>query len=141
MVCSIEEGALDASDSQDEEQLKERTAMKNKTLAGLIVAGLVMSGATFSLLAQNGSGQGRNGCGKGYGGPPQSQEERAARQGACLEKNGGICPSGGPRTNCPAVGLGKGRGAGKGGQHGLRDGTGPRSANGTCPNTPAQTQK
>ena len=115
--------------------------MKNKTLAGLIVAGLVMSGATFSLLAQNGPGQGRNGCGKGYGGPPQSQEERAARQAACLEKNGGICPNGGPRTNCPAGGMGKGKGAGNGGRHGLRDGTGPRSANGTCPNTPAQTQK
>lgn len=69
--------------------------MKGKTLAGLIVAGLVMSGATFSLLAQNGPGQGRNGCGKGYGGPPQSQEERAARQAACREKNGGICQNAG----------------------------------------------
>jgi hypothetical protein len=119
--------------------------MKDKTLAGLIVAGLVMSGATVSLLAQNGPGQGRNGCGKGYGGPPQSQEERAARQAACLDKNGGICLNGGPRTNCPAGGMGKGKGAGKGagngGRHGLRNGTGPRSVNGNCPNTPAQTQK
>ena len=113
--------------------------MKNKALAGWIVAGLVMSGATFSLLAQNGPGQGRNGC--GYGGPPQSQEERAARQAACLEKNGGICPNGGARTNCPAGGMGKGKAPGNGGRHGLRDGTGPRSSNGTCPNTPAQTQK
>jgi hypothetical protein len=115
--------------------------MKQKTLAGLVIAGLLMSGAAFSAFAQNGPGHGRNGNGKGYGGPPQSQEERAARQAACLEKNGGICPNGGPQTNCPAGGMGKGKGAGKGGQHGLRDGTGPRNGNGTCPNTPAQTQK
>jgi hypothetical protein len=117
--------------------------MKNKALAGLVVAGLLMSGAAFSAFAQNGSGQGRHGNGQGYGGPPQTQEERVARQAACLEKNGGICPNGGPKTSCPAGGMGKGKGAckGGGGQHGLRDGTGPRSANGTCPNTPAQKQK
>lgn len=113
--------------------------MKNKTLGGLVIAGLLMSGSAFSLLAQNGPGQGCNGTGKGYGGPPQSAEERAARQAACLEKNGGVCPNGGPGTNCPTGGQGKGKG--KGGQHGLRDGTGPRSANGTCPNAPAQNQK
>lgn len=113
--------------------------MKNKTIAGLLVATLVMGGAAFTLLAQNGPGRG--GKGKGYGGPPQSQEERAARQGACLEKNGGICPNGGPRTNCPAGGMGKGKGAGNCGRNGLRDGTGPRSANGTCPNAPTQNQK
>jgi hypothetical protein len=115
--------------------------MKQKTLAGLVIPGLLMSGAAFSAFAQNGPGHGRNGNGKGYGGPPQSQEERAARQAACLEKNGGVCPNGGPQTNCAAGGMEKGKGAGKGGQHGLRDGTGPRNGNGTCPNTPAQTQK
>ena len=105
--------------------------MKNKAIAGLVVVGLLMSGAAFMVFAQNGAG--RAGNGKGYGGPPQSQEERAARQAGCLEKNGGVCPNGGAQTNCPAGGMGKGRGA--------CDGTGPRSANGTCPNAPAQKQK
>ena len=114
--------------------------MKNKAIAGLIVAGLLMSGAAFTLLAQNGPGRG--GKGKGYGGPPQSQEERAARQAACLEKNSGVCPNGGPRANCTGNGQGgQGNGKGKCDRQGLRDGTGPRSANGTCPNTPAQQQK
>jgi hypothetical protein len=114
--------------------------MKNKSLTGLIVAGLLMGGTALSVLAQNVPGQGRNGC--GYGGPPQTKEERATRQAACLEKNGGVCPNGGPRANCPGRGMGQGNGAGQGWRHGLRDGTGPRSTNGTCPlNTPAQTQK
>ena len=113
--------------------------MKQKILAGLVVAGLLASGAAFTALGQNGAG--RAGNGKGYGGPPQTQQERAARQAACLEKNGGVCPNGGPGTNCPAGGMGKGKGQGKGGQHGLRDGTGPRSTNGTCPNMPATKQK
>lgn len=113
--------------------------MKKKTLAGLVIAGLLVSGAAFTAFAQNGVG--RVGNGKGYGGPPQSQEERAARQAACLEKNGGVCPNGGSQTNCPAGGMGKGQGKGKGGQHGLRDGTGPRNASGTCPSASAQGQK
>ena len=115
--------------------------MKNKALAGLIVGGLLMSGAAFSLLAQNGPGQGRNGC--GYGGPPKTQEERAARQAACLEKNGGICPNGGPRANCSGYGRGNpGQGNGKCARQGLRDGTGPRRGNGMCPlNNQAQTRK
>lgn len=114
--------------------------MKRKTLTGLIVAGLIAGGATFTLLAQNGPGQGRNGC--GYGGPPKTEEERAARQAACLEKNGGICPNGGPRTNCPAGEIGQGKRQGQGWRRGLRDGTGPRSASGTCPlNNQARTQR
>jgi hypothetical protein len=106
--------------------------MKTKTLTGLLVAGLLLSGAAMTAMAQN--GQGGKGKGKGYGGPPQSQEERAARQAACLEQNGGICPNGGPQTNCPpdcnGQGQGKGgkgKGQGKGNQHGKRDGTGPRN--------------
>ena len=138
--CSLEEGALDASDSRNEQPSKERTAMKNKTLAALIVAGLVMSGAAFSLLAQNGPGQGRDGC--GYGGPPKTAEERAARQAVCLEKNGGVCPNGGPRANCPGYGQGaQGKGNGKCARQGVRDGTGPRSADGTRPKALAQSQK
>jgi len=128
---------MDVSDNK--KQTNERNIMKNKAIAGLIVAGLLMSGAAFSLLAQNGAG--RCGNGKGYGGPPQSQEERAARQAACLEKNGGVCPNGGPQTNCPAGGMGKGKGKGQGHQHGKRDGTGPCNAGGTCPNASAQGQK
>ncbi len=113
--------------------------MKRKTLTGLVVAGLMMGGAAFTLTAQVGPSQGRNGC--GYGGPRKTEEERAARQAACLEKNGGICPNGGPQTNCPAGGMGRGKGPGKGWRHGLRDGTGPRSASGACPLNQTQTQK
>lgn len=100
--------------------------MKHKLIAGLIVAGLLISGAALTAMAQNGPG-GKS-KGKGYGGPPQSQEERAARQAGCLEKNGGICPNGGPQTNCPADCNGQGgKGKGKGAQNGKRDGTGPRN--------------
>jgi hypothetical protein len=117
--------------------------MKNNVIAGLMVAGLIMSGAAFSAFAQNGPGQGCKVNGKGYGGPPQSQEERTARQAACLEKNDGGCPNGGPQANCQGQGKGqcKGKGNGQGQRNGLRDGTGPRSADGTCPNIPAQKQK
>lgn len=111
--------------------------MKNKSLTGLIVAGWLISVAAVSVSAQNVPGQGRNGC--GYGGPPATGEERAARQAACLEKNGGVCPNGGPRISCPGDGQG-GRGKGLRARQGLRDGTGPRGANGNCPqgNLPQQ---
>jgi len=106
-------------------------------MIGLVAAGLMISGAMTSLLAQNGPGNGR-----GYGGPPKSADERIARQAACLEKNGGICPNGGPRAAGEYKGMGMGKGNGQGGRHGLRDGTGPRNASGTCPlNTPAQPKK
>lgn len=101
--------------------------MKNRLIVGL-AAGLIAA-STALTLAQNGPGRGN---GKGYGGPPQSQEEREARQAACLEKNGGVCPNGGPRTNCPAGQMGQGHQY----RHGLRDGTGPRAAQGTCPANP-----
>ena len=104
--------------------------MKLKVTLGAMIAGLLLI-APASLFAQNGPGHGPKGC--GYGGPPQTEQERAARQAACLEKNGGVCPNGGPQVNCPAGGKGQGKGAGKGWGKGLRDGTGPRSANGTCP--------
>jgi hypothetical protein len=103
--------------------------MKRAVMVGLVAAGLLMSGAAANLFAQNAPCNGR-----GYGGPPKSDEERAARQAACLEKNGGVCPNGGPRTNCPGYGQGgQGKGKGKCARQGPRDGTGPRSANGTCP--------
>ena len=113
--------------------------MKMNILAVMAVTGLLAVGTAF---AQNGPGYGPRGQGKGYGGPPQSAEERAARQAACLEKNGGVCPNGGPRAECPGLGQGKGKmqGKGYGNRNGLRDGTGPRGVDGTCPlgNTPAQ---
>jgi hypothetical protein len=100
--------------------------MKNMAMIGLVAAGLMFGSAMTSLQAQNGPGNGR-----GYGGPPKSEEERAARQAACLEMNGGICPNGGPRAAGGPKGMGKGNG--QGWRHGLRDGTGPRNASGTCP--------
>ena len=101
--------------------------MKLNTLTVIVAAGLLAAGTAF---AQNGPGP--RGKGNGYGGPPQSAEERAARQAGCLEKNGGVCPQGGPRGN----------GQGKGHRRGARDGTGPRAGSGNCPQTnPAPAQK
>ena len=117
------------------------TVMKLNLLAVITVASVLAVGTT---LAQDNSGASRRGQGRGYGGPPQSNEERAARQAACLERNGGVCPNGGPRAECPGFGQGQGQGrgfcGGRGQGKGLRDGTGPRSADGTCPlgNTPRQ---
>ena len=111
--------------------------MKRNMIVGCVVAGLLLTGMVTVSLAQNGQGQGPKG--RGYGGPPQSQEERAARQAACPKQNGdgtGVCPNGGP-----GCGQGQGNGAGKGAGRGLRDGTGPRNANGACPlnsGTPAK---
>ena len=107
-------------------------------MVGVVAVGLLVSVAAANVFAQNTSCKGR-----GYGGPPKSDEERAERQAACLEKNDGVCPNGGPRTNCPGYGQGgQGKGNGKCARQGLRDGTGPRSVNGTCPRTSEnQTQK
>lgn len=110
----------------------ERNIMKRTMISGLIAAGLLLGG--ISLYAGNGPANG-----KGYGGPPKSEEERAARQTACLEKNGGVCPNGGPRAECPGLGQGqgkcqgKGQGNGNGYRRGARDGTGPRAGTGNCP--------
>lgn len=115
--------------------------MKNHSFIGLIVAGLLLAGA--SLNAQVCNGQGGNG--KGYGCPARTEQERAARQAACLEKNGGVCPNGGPKATCQGQGAGMGKGKaagqGKGARRGLRDGTGPRGGNGTCPNPAPATTK
>lgn len=115
-------------------KMTERIDMKRNVIAGLTVAALVFGGSMTTGWAQNGPGKGR---GKGYGGPPQSQEERAARQADC-QKKGGVCPNGGPRQDCPGYGQGKGpgHGQGKGARNGLRDGTGPRAQSGICPNVP-----
>ncbi len=66
-------------------------------------------------LAQGGPGG--HGCGgKGYGGPQQTEAERAARQEQGKKANGGICG-----------------GQGKGQRRGPRDGSGPRGGGGNCP--------
>jgi len=108
--------------------------MKRTILSGLIAAGLLVGGT--SLLAGNGPGP--NGC--GYGGPPKSEQERAARQAACLERNGGVCPNGGPRAECPGQGLGKGPRQGKGCGQGVCDGTGPKGPKGPNGNGPRARQ-
>ncbi len=111
------------------------------------MAALMLGALAATLVAQDGPG--RAGNGRGYGGPPKTLEERAARQAACLARNDGVCPNGGPRAYCPGGGMGMGwrggrgvsgggyGGAGYGWRQGPRDGTGPRSANGTCPLAPA----
>lgn len=101
--------------------------MKLNILAAIAVASLLAAGTT---LAQNAPGNGPRGQGKGFGGPPRSAEERAARQAECLGRNNGVCPQGGP-----GLGQRKGQriGKGQGLRQGLRDGTGPRSVDGTCP--------
>ncbi len=112
--------------------------MKRKVISGLIAVALLLGGMTLSTFAGNGPGNG-----KGNGGPAKSDAERAARQAACIEKNGGVCPNGGPRANCPGLGQGKGKGKGqgqgKGQRRGACDGTGPRAGTGNCPaNSQAQ---
>lgn len=111
--------------------------MKRNILGVAALVGLLTGGVA---LAQNQSANSPRGSGFGYGGPPQSAEARAARQAACLERHGGVCPQGGPRAECPRWGQGQGAGKGYGYRRGLRDGTGPRSVDGTCPlgNTPLQ---
>jgi hypothetical protein len=121
--------------------------MKITSLALMVAAGWL---AAATLSAQNcpaplgcGRGQGQ-GRGHGYGGPPQTVEERAARQAGCLEQNGGSCPQGGPRSDCPGLGRGQGRGAmhgagmgqGNGYRRGARDGSGPRRGTASCPVNP-----
>jgi hypothetical protein len=113
--------------------------MKRTMISGLIAAGMLLGGMTVSAIAGNCPGNG-----SGYGGPPKSDAERAARQAACIEKNGGVCPNGGPRAQGPGYGQGKhqSQGQGKGLRRGACDGTGPRAGTGNCPvNGSAQTQK
>jgi hypothetical protein len=111
--------------------------MKRTVISGLIAAALLLGGMAASTFAGNGPGNG-----KGYGGAPKSDAERAARQAACIEKNGGVCPNGGPSAAGQCNGQGRGQGQGKGQRRGACDGTGPRAGTGNCPvNGSAQTQK
>jgi hypothetical protein len=113
---------------ENRKQIDGEQNMKTRTLIGMMVAVAMLGGSAVTAMAQNGCGYGYGG-GRGHGGPPKSDQERAARQKACLEKNGGVCPNGGPRKDCPGYGQG---GQGGGGGQGLRDGTGPRNG-GTGP--------
>ena len=112
--------------------------MKTKLITGIAVVALLAGALSLSVFAQNAGGNcGRGKC-MGYGGPPQSQEERAVRQASCLAQNGGVCPSGGPKTNCPAGGCrgqGKafGKGLGQGHQSGKQAGVCQRGAATNCP--------
>jgi hypothetical protein len=108
--------------------------MKLKMLTVMAVAGLLAAGTSF---AQSGPGPGPRGQGRGYGGPPASAEERAARQAGRWGTDGWVCPRGGvcPYGLGPGGGYGRGYGQGQGygWRRGLRNGTGPRSLDGTCP--------
>ena len=87
--------------------------------------------AVALLSAGNASAQGSQGRrGAGYGGPPQSDEERAARQEECQKANGGVCDGQGQGKGW---GRGQGRGQGKGQRRGPRDGSGPRGGGANCP--------
>lgn len=99
----------------------------------MLAALLMSAGAAF---AQN------TNCpnGNGYGGPPKSPEERAARQAACQQANGGVCPNGGPRAaacatpgqgQCQGAGQGQGKRAGKGQGNGNGKGNGQGNGNGS----------
>jgi hypothetical protein len=136
-------------------QTNERTVMKATTLVKSIVAAMLLSGSATVLLAQTAATPTCPfGHEPGYGRtltPEQRAVQRAAMQQlvtelrakrdagtatteelawlAQVEQRGGKCIGG------PNQGRGKGPRDGTGNQHrrGLRDGTGPRSADGACP--------
>jgi hypothetical protein len=100
--------------------------MKTNRMIPMLAALLMSAGAAF--------GQNTN-CPNGYSGPPKSPEERAARQAACQQANGGVCPNGGPRAAaCTTPGQGKrqGPGQGKGPGKGLGKGKGTSKGLGPC---------
>lgn len=109
--------------------------MKTIQITTLIAIALLSAGTASAQASQ-----GRRGA--GYGGPPQSDAERAARQEQCQKANGGICVNGGvcdgqgPGKGWgrgQGNGQGKGQGAGKGQRRGPRDGSGPRGGGANCP--------
>lgn len=106
--------------------------MNIKTFTIIVAAGMLAAGTAFA-----GNGQGPRG--KGYGGPPQSADQRVARQEACQDRNSGICPQGGPRQNCQ--GNGQGQEQGNRFRRGARDGSGPRGGTDACPVNPGAAQK
>ncbi|MCX6878243.1 MAG: hypothetical protein NTW21_31190 [Verrucomicrobia bacterium] len=103
--------------------------MKIIRITTWIAAALLTAG---SVLAQGGPKR----HGAGYGGPPQTAEERAARQEACDKANGGA-GAGQGQGWCQGQGKGwcqgQGQGQGKGQRRGPRDGSGPRGGGADCP--------
>ena len=97
--------------------------MKTKQMIALVAAGLMTAGSAFA----QGTGAGDGGCGKNYGGPPKTEEERAARKAQCQQENGGTCEQQG---QCEGKGKGQGQGQGKGQRKGGRHGGGARGGNG-----------
>ncbi|MDH7501294.1 MAG: hypothetical protein QHJ82_01090 [Verrucomicrobiota bacterium] len=110
--------------------------MKRKTIAWLVAVGLLVGGST-ALMAQGGPGP----RGRGYGGPPRSEQERAERQANCpWAKDSRGAGLKGQARGQRAPGDAKGKAY----RRGLRDGTGPRAQGGNCPyagQTPADKQQ
>ncbi len=111
--------------------------MKTTSISTLIAIAILTTGSAFAQ-----GGQGRRGA--GYGGPPKTDAERAARQEQCQQANGGICPNNGVcdgtgkgqgagRGQGKGQGKGQGQGQGKGRRQGPRDGSGPRGGGADCP--------
>lgn len=86
--------------------------MKTIQITTLIAVALLGSGTAFAQ-----GNQSRRGG--GFGGPPKTDEERAARQEECQKANGGVCDGQGRRD---------GQGKGKGARRGPRDGSGRRGS-------------
>ena len=110
---------------------KNTNNMKTIRITTWIAAALLTAGTA---LAQGGP----NRRGAGYGGPPQTDEERAVRQEACQKANGGACIGQGQgkgwrRGQGNGQGKGQGNGQGKGQRRGPRDGSGPRGGGAECP--------
>jgi hypothetical protein len=89
--------------------------MKTIHITTLIAIALLSAGTASAK-----GGQGRRGA--GYGGPPKTEQERAARQEERKQANGGACNGQGQRS-----------GQGKGQRRGPRDGSGPRGGSADCP--------
>lgn len=99
------------------------TIMKTKSIITLTAIALFGASSAFA----------QGGPGRGYGGPPKSDAERAARQAQCQRAD---CPNKGQGQRKgwgQGQGQGKGWGLGQGHRRGPRDGSGPRGGTGTCP--------
>ena len=109
--------------------------MKTKNVITWIAITLLTAGTT---LAQGGPGR----RGSGYGTPPNTEEERAARQAERQQVNRGNRTNRGNRAgqgqfwgrgqgrgNCDGTGQGRGQG------NGPRDGSGPRGGTADCPSS------
>jgi hypothetical protein len=150
-----------ASDRETETTMEKANIMK--TLARLLAAFALLTATSTGLLAQTATPVCPLGNQPGYGRsltPEQRAEHRAAMQAHVAEmrqkqadgsitaeeeawlqqaeQRGGPCIMGTPRGPGGGKGLGagkgKGNGQGQGKRAGLRDGTGPRCADGVCPN-------